>query len=370
MTPEEKKPKLMLMTNMMAPFRYPIYEHLARNFDLTIVTSKGENNRVWSNVRVPGCNVIEVSGLVLKRDKREGARIAEQKYFHLNLGYLSKLFALRPDIVISTEMGLRSLFAVMFGAVYRRPVWIWWGGTVHTESKRHWAKKIVRKHFFAKLPLRWITYGATSTEYLLTIGVRREKIHQSQNGCDDRAFRAATVPFNFDLPSPVLLLVGRLVARKGYREFFEAAEIVKNRGHSFSVAIVGNGPELQSIEQHAADAGITSLKIVPQLDPDAMPSVYAGANYFVFPTLDDVWGVVINEALLSGCQVISSVYAGAAEELLPRSHIFVPERIEDFADLMERLISGKLEAVDSDRVKPIERVSFELSEALLNPAFL
>jgi hypothetical protein len=38
---------------------------------------------------------------------------------------------------------------------------------------------------------RWITSGVTSTEYLLDLGVKREKIFQSQNSVDEEQFQAA-----------------------------------------------------------------------------------------------------------------------------------------------------------------------------------
>ncbi len=55
-----------------------------------------------------------------------------------------------------------------------------------------------------------------------------------------------------------------------------------------------------------------------------MPAVYRSGDILVFPTLEDVWGLVVNEALWSGCPPWSSVYAGCAKELVPMNSIFDP----------------------------------------------
>jgi hypothetical protein len=56
---------------------------------------------------------------------------------------------------------------------------------------------------------RWITSGVTSTEYLLDLGVKREKIFQSQNSVDEEQFQAAVEPAWLLRPRPVVLYVGR-----------------------------------------------------------------------------------------------------------------------------------------------------------------
>ncbi len=55
------------------------------------------------------------------------------RYTHINPGFIWDLICLHPDAVISTEMGFRSICALIYGFVFRRQVWIWWGGTQHTE---------------------------------------------------------------------------------------------------------------------------------------------------------------------------------------------------------------------------------------------
>ena len=55
--------------------------------------------------------------------------------------------------------------------------------------------------------------------------------------------------------------------------------------------------------------------MVGEQEPDALPALFAAADAFVFPTLADEWGVVVNEALAAGLPVLGSVHSQAVEEL-------------------------------------------------------
>jgi len=43
---------------------------------------------------------------------------------------------------------------------------------------------------------------------------------------------------------------------------------------------------------------------------------YAVANVFVFPTLEDEWGIVVNEAAASQLPILGSIYSGAVADLV------------------------------------------------------
>jgi glycosyltransferase involved in cell wall biosynthesis len=61
---------------------------------------------------------------------------------------------------------------------------------------------------------------------------------------------------------------------------------------------------------------------------------YAAADIFVFPSLEDVWGLVVNEAMCFGLPILASRYAGASQSLLADSRVgsvFDPADIDEFA---------------------------------------
>jgi glycosyltransferase involved in cell wall biosynthesis len=95
-----------------------------------------------------------------------------------------------------------------------------------------------------------------------------------------------------------------------------------------------------------------------------MPSVYRSADLVVFPTLEDVWGLVANEAVLSGIPVLCSKYAGCAPELFTAESIFAPEDLDDFCQKLRDALSGRSSKPDPNRLKPIRQIAAELVQEL------
>jgi glycosyltransferase involved in cell wall biosynthesis len=95
-----------------------------------------------------------------------------------------------------------------------------------------------------------------------------------------------------------------------------------------------------------------------------MPSVYRSADLLVFPTLEDVWGLVANEAILSGIPVLCSKYAGCAPELFTSENIFSPEDLTEFTQKLREAISGRLPGPDPSRLKTTLQIVTELVQEL------
>lgn len=313
-----------------------------------------------------------VWGWHLPFTRRVRGKAFEQSYFHFEPGYLFGLIQERPDAIISTEMGFRTLIALLYGWCFRKPVLVWWGGTVHTERSRSRLRKLFRL-LVARGAAGWISYGQTSTEYLLTLGISRERILQIQNCPDDRMFLTDAKPAFEIQPKPVLLHVGRMVPLKGIKELLEAASRLQAKGLKFSVVLVGEGPDAAEMQRLASRLSLENVFFYPNQPQQAMGNVYCGADVLVFPTMDDVWGLVANEALLMGIPVLCSRYAGCAAELFDAESIFDPKDEDGFTSALRRAVQGQLPRPDRTRAKGSSEVGEMIVAAvrlLLNPSRL
>lgn len=364
--------KLAILNNLVTPYRVPLYKGLGDRISTYLLLSGQESNRdTWNGLdeKIPNVSVRKVWGLTLRFFERRQGNAFDPRYLHINPGYFYELLKIRPDVIISAEMGFRSLAALLYGFIFRKPVWILWGGTLLTEQKRSAVKRLVR-HLVFKRVTRWISYGETTTEYL-TEGLRIERSHilQIQNCIDETQFtNSLTSPLLTLSPSPVLLYTGQLIQRKGVDLFLKAAAKVQQQGYVFSILMVGSGIEKESLLAISADLSLENLTVLPAQSPETMPAVYKSADVLVFPTLEEVWGLVVNEALWSGIPVVSSVYAGCAPEILPDENIFDPLDSSFFEDILIKAITGKLAAPDVDCLytstqiveQIFERISSEL----------
>jgi glycosyltransferase involved in cell wall biosynthesis len=332
---------------------------LENDFEVTVLYSGEESNREeWRGIQqqVYGFRAKRTKGFVFERTKRHGKAALDTRYLHINPGLFTDLLSVRPDAIITTEMGFRSLVALAYGALFRRPVWVWWGGTRHTERGIGHVRRALRR-WFALYVRRWFSYGITSTEYLVSLGVERSRVVELQNCVPEELYRG-TVPPAFELqPKPVVLCVGRLVPGKGVDLLLRAAACVQAEGQRFSLLVLGDGPERPFLERTAGELSLTNVYFQAARPPEDMAAVYRSGDILVLPTLDDVWGLVVNEALWSGLPALVSIYAGCAKEIVPPESTFDPLDSSDFIVKLGRAISGELPPPDLHRLRRMAQVS-------------
>jgi glycosyltransferase involved in cell wall biosynthesis len=356
------RPKVAVLVNMLAPSRIPVYAGLSAHFDLLVLHGGTESNRdSWRDLdsALLNARVIKAWGWQIPIARSVKGQAFDKQYMHITPGYIWHLLRFRPHALISNEMGLRTLIALAYGTMLHKPVWVWWGGTTHTERKIGFARKLLRT-LISCWATRWISYGQSSTEYLLSLGIPRDRVLQIQNAVDEQRFTQAAEPELHLNPRPVVLYVGQFIARKGVELLLSAAAAVQSQGEEFSLLLVGSGRDKATLEQRVRDLGLRNVFFQPSLPPNRMPSIYRSGDVFVCPTLEDPWGLVINEAILSGLPVLCSKYAGCAEELLTSGSIFDPENAEEFARKLGQAVAGRLPDPDLSRLKTMAQVVDQL----------
>ena len=360
------KKKLALLINIIAPARLGLYSYLAEHFDLLVLHGGTEANRdSWAGLekQIPNARVVRAWGWQYRHLKKSGKEVFDEKFIHFTPGFLTELLRFQPDVIISNEMGLRSLIALTYGSLFREPVWIWWGGTLHSERGIGATRKFLRK-MFSRWAQHWITYGQTSTEYLESIGVDRRRILESQNAIDESRFDSEGPPRWTVQPRPVVLYAGQFIERKGVGFLLDAAAALQKEGYKFSLLLVGSGRDKQTLERRAATLGISNIYFYPSQPPEKMSSVYRSADVLVFPTLEDVWGLVANEAILCGIPVLCSKYAGCAVELFPPENIFAPEDLNDFSNKLRTAVLGQLPRTPAGKLMTTSQIGNAMVQEL------
>jgi glycosyltransferase involved in cell wall biosynthesis len=143
-----------------------------------------------------------------------------------------------------------------------------------------------------------------------------------------------------------------------------AAAALQGEGLVFSLLLVGNGREKAALEKRAADLHLHDVQFHPALPPEKMPAVYRSADVLVFPTLEDPWGLVANEAILCGVTVLCSKYAGCAEELFPPENIFDPRNSAGFTGKLRAAVLGQLPSPQPARLKTTPQIVHALADAI------
>jgi glycosyltransferase involved in cell wall biosynthesis len=109
----------------------------------------------------------------------------------------------------------------------------------------------------------------------------------------------------------VFLYVGRLWAGKGVEHLIEAFHRVQgSSAESVSLLLVGDGPAEMALREACRARGLRNVAFAGFVQKEELPRFHAAADAFVFPTLGDPYGLVVDEAMASGLPVISTSAAG------------------------------------------------------------
>ena len=141
---------------------------------------------------------------------------------------------------------------------------------------------------------------------------------------------------------PVFLFAGMLLKRKGLDYLLKAAHsLIQQDLRDFSLLVVGSGPDAVKVKNLAIRLGleehVTWHENVPY---HRMGAYYSACDVFVFPTREDVWGMVALEAMAFGKPIICSRHAGARELVRHEKNGFIvdPAHTGELADRMARFI--------------------------------
>jgi len=331
-----------------------------------------KNRSGWSGVEneLPRARITRAWGWQIPTWRKSG-EFSDRRYIHFTPGLIWQLLRFHPDVVIANEMGFRTVVALAYGTLARKPVWVWWGGTLHTERNTGPARRALRA-LVSRWARRWISYGMSSTEYLRSLGIARENILEIQNAVNEQLFAAVATGSPASEAGtalvyrtrPVVLCVSALIPRKGIDCLLHAAIALQRGGREFSLVVVGSGPDGPALEQLAQDMRLKNVHFHAERRPEEMPAVYRSADVFVFPTLEDVWGMVANEAVLSGLPVLCSKYAGCAGELFDAGNIFDPQDPEDFKEKLRAALDGRIAKSDPRRLRTTPMLAGDLIRAL------
>lgn len=115
-----------------------------------------------------------------------------------------------------------------------------------------------------------------------------------------------------------ILWCGRFLELKHPEAAIRAAAALKSQGFAFTLTMVGSGPLESSLKELTAQLGLEDTVLFPgSMSPEQVRSEMERTGIFLF-TSDrrEGWGVVVNEAMNSGCAVIASSAPGSVPYLL------------------------------------------------------
>ncbi|RZK17705.1 MAG: glycosyltransferase [Pedobacter sp.] len=287
------------LTQVPGPYRERMHEIVHDSADFTydvIYCAKLEPNRKWK----------------LSYGNYSMQFLAEvaKTFRHNNTNVWKALNKNKPSVLIITAFKPTMLYGVLWCLLNGKKLIVYNDGTYDSEQRLSFTQKLIRK----------VVYKLTSS--FMAPGNGTIALYKSYKVPDEKIFRSCLCIDNSKLKYQPLeereyhiMYSGQITERKLPFFFGDVAIELNKLFPKLKVLVVGDGPLrpelLNKLKDNQVDFHFSGF-----LDQSTLFEYYAKSKIFLFTTMDDVWGIVANEACASGTPVITSKEAGVAGELI------------------------------------------------------
>lgn len=311
---------------------------------------------VWPGFdpEAPGANAIQLVGQMqsLEMIKTNGY---SRRLMLLSPGIIGHLIQFKPHVILAQAYSLWTLLALLLKPWGKwRFIIIYDGSSPNSDFRDSTIRSLFRR-VMSRYADAFVANSHGAQEYLIEgVGAKPEMVFTKTYLVPD----ATTLQQNIEkegavdeqLKRPIFLYVGRITPRKGIKPLLEACSILQSQGYQdYSLLVVGSGEQREELEafikEHKLDERVTWVGWV---EYGRLGKYFQQADVFVFPTLEDIWGMVALEAMVFGKPILCSKWAGAAELVSEgqNGYVFDPFKPEELAIAMRRFLEQP-ELIDS-----------------------
>ncbi len=342
------KGHVVVLLGCIVPQQRHVFNALVERVEkLTIlVSTQMEPNRKfdtdWGSL-----NVVNQTNLMLTRKWKHHQAFTEDNFIHIPWRTASELRKLQPDVVVSYEMGIRTLFASRY--CRRRIPWVMVANmSEHTEQCRGQLRRWLRKYISRRAPVA--TYnGPSCLRYLKSLGFRNDQLFHFPYSADpDKIYFGEKKPRSGAIK---LSFGGALTERKNIVGFVRTLIrwCLANPTFELELTLAGTGPKLK--ELMGIDCPKTlSIKFLGHATSTQLQSMYEHSDLYVYPSFADEWGLGVEEAMASGLPTIASQYVQSAETLIQHGAngwLFDPYAEYDLLRVLDQALRLSRERIDS-----------------------
>lgn len=307
-----------ILTNILAPYRLPLFEAIKDQVEHlnVLLMARGDKGRQWK-IDNYGFAAQVLPGLHFRPPGHPFS-------IHINYGVQGVLKKIDPDVLISGGFAPANIAGFLYARKTGKKHLVW--GELHVQDleQASWLKRLVRRKLIAE-SAGAIASSSRARNIFMHYGLSEEQVLTSVMPIDVNLFSDSADTFrNSDgwhalrqrYSSPILLSIGRLTDSKGYWEMFQIYERLLKHHSEASLLIAGDGPEQQTYENHCHAKRLQRVHFLGFQVPAELIKYLTIADLFVFHSLQDPFGAVVPEAMAAGTPVVSSVHAGATDDLI------------------------------------------------------
>lgn len=349
--------RVLFITNVPSPYRVRFFNHLARYCELTVVYEKeksDERDVKWTEKAQDNYRSVFLKGIRTAVDGAFAPGVVK---------WLNKdMFDI---IVICGISSPTEMLAIQWCQICGVPYCVEGDGAFAKDGKGFREK--LKRHLIKKSSLCFSTgrmhdayfrqYGAaenTLVRYPFTSVAAADVLDHPM----DREQKVLVRQKIGMTEGHVLLSVGQFIYRKGFDVLLEAArQLPKDTG----IYIVGGEPTEEYLDlkrNHQLD----NVHFVGFLPKKELSLYYMASDAFVLPTREDIWGLVVNEAMAYGLPVITTTRCNAGLELVENGvngYLVEVEDVQALAQAMNSIIAADMRKFGQAALQTIRGYTLE-----------
>jgi glycosyltransferase involved in cell wall biosynthesis len=303
--------KVLIISNIPSPYRIDFFNELGKVVDLTVIfeakTAKGIKFN-W--------NLEEIKWF--KAEFLKEGNIEEKKVDWSILKYIKKNYY---DIIIVTSYAYFTEMVALLTLKFKKiPYYLEIDGGIIRNDENYFKSKF--KSFLISNAKGYFSPSKSSDDYLEYYGAKKEKIYRypfsslkDEDVLQDVINREEKYKIRKKLKlvkTKMVLSVGQFIHRKGFDVLLHACSKLEE---DVGIYIIGGHPTEEYLELKNK-LGLTNVHFSGFKTKAELSEYFKAADLFVLPTREDIWGLVINEAMAYGLPVVTTDKCVAGLELV------------------------------------------------------
>lgn len=206
-------------------------------------------------------------------------------------------------------------------------------GDSHLRMKRRWLKLAIKRLVYPKLLQTFdghLYVGSRNLEYLKAYGIQDHRLFFSPHFVDAEFFGKTSarnksdgdrerIRHSLNIPENAFIFcfVGSLIPRKSPGILLESLKLLLSdfRLKNVYVLFAGDGVLRETLQQLSEDVS-QHVRFLGFVNQSELPNYYRCSDALVLPSVEESWGLVVNEAIACGIPVIVSDAVGCAPDLV------------------------------------------------------
>lgn len=313
---------LVVITEIISPYRIPVFNALARHPDVDLhVIFLAETDPVLRQWEIAKDQIRFPYEVLRSSRLRFGGH-----QLLLNFGLGEALRAAAPEAIICGGYNYPASWQAWRWSHRHKARFVAWIESTQMDQRGGHALVEFLKRRFVGACDGFVVPGVSSFEYVRSFHVPGDSIFTAPNAVDTDFFashaelvreEAAKYRKDLGLSKRYFLFVGRLVREKGVFDLLAAyAEMAAELRGEVDLVFVGDGNARATLEQRAREILPGCVHFPGFAQRERLGAYYALADALFLPTYSDTWGLVVNESMACGLPVVCSDVAGCVADLV------------------------------------------------------